>query len=344
MAEMETVISSPEFTRSLEKNRTVLNSAFDYYSSGVSRIDPEDIFNAFTVIMNPLYSSGLTVSDKSLISIFKSLLDLISKKMIGAEGRNRELEKHFYAIAERYKNLLAEYGGIFLLNIFNALLNLNAKKNISAEEWVSLISTLPEDIGMEEFRIYGFISAWICGAASAGETAARLIKSADHEIIKKIFKIDTSENIDPADIAGIMIKDPWRNPLTVSNKNKDLSPVFKTAGGFRGYGYEFRSLPAVVCIDDCFYATDGAVVFRLYGDYFGIELIRERNISPETIKAGGTINRFVKENYFIHDNKRHPLPAEWKSGVASIAFNKDTVVWTLNDSYKLYIAGLIKNA
>lgn len=344
MAEMEAMISNPGLIESLERNRTALNSAFDYYSTGTGRIESADIFKVFAGIMNPLYDSGMTVSDKILISIFRCVLNLISKKMAGSKARNKELEKHLYAVSEKHKNLLAEHGGMFLINVLNALLNLAAKKNVAVEEWASLISALPENITMDEFRRYGFIAAWICGAASAGETAVGLIRHSDHEIIKKIFKIDDSENINTADIAEAMIKDPWRNPLPGINKDKGLSPVFKTAGGFLGYGYEFRSLPAVVSIDDCFYATDGVDVFRLYGDYFGIELIRDKNISPDLIKPGGVINRFVKDNNFIYDNKRYPIPAEWKTGVSSIAFNHNTVVWTLNDSYKLYIAGIRKNA
>jgi hypothetical protein len=344
MAEMEAMISNPGLIKSLERNRTALNSAFDYYSAGTGRIESADIFKVFARIMNPLYDSGMTVSDKILMSIFRCVLNLISKKMAGAKARDNELEKLLYIAAEKHKNLLAEHGGIFLINVLNALLNLSAKKNVSAEEWTSLISALPEVITMEEFRRYGFIAAWICGAASAGETAAGLIKNSDPEIIKKIFKADDSENINTADIAEAIIKDPWRNPLPAINKNKDSSPVFKTAGGFRGYGYEFKSLPVVVCTDDCFYAADGVEVFRLYGDYFGIELIREKNISPGIIKPGGVINRFVKDNNFIYENKNYLLPADWKTGVTSIAFNKNTVVWTLNDSYKLYIAGIRNNA
>ena len=85
--------------------------------------------------MNPLFENGFKVQDKILISIFKSLLNLISKKMIGEKGKNRELEKHLFAIAERYKSLLAGYGGIFIINILNALINLDSKKNVSAAGW-----------------------------------------------------------------------------------------------------------------------------------------------------------------------------------------------------------------
>ena len=77
---METVTINPVFIKSLEKNRSALNAAFEYYHSGESRVEPSDIFNTFARLLNPLYDNNKIVSDKILISIFKSLLKLISKK------------------------------------------------------------------------------------------------------------------------------------------------------------------------------------------------------------------------------------------------------------------------
>jgi hypothetical protein len=344
MAEMETVIINPEFVKSLEKNRSILNSAFEYYNSGMNRIESSDIFNVFTRIMNPLYDNGPAVPDKISVSIFITLLNLISKKLIGSNCRDREQEILLFAMTDRFKNLLAEHGGSFLINILNALINLTSKKNISVRRWASLLLSLPADTDLDGFRKYGFIAAWICGAAAAGERSASLIRTADPSVLKILFNIADNENINPENIADTMFKNPWENPISASREKNDLSPVFKTAGGFRGYGFEFRSLPLVVSIDECFYAADGSDVFRLYGDYFGIELVREKNINQESIHPGGVINRFVKGRTFTFDNKSHPLPAQWKTGVTSIAFNKNTVVWTLNDSYKLYIAGIRNNA
>jgi hypothetical protein len=341
---METVIIHPEFIKSIEKNRSVLNTAFEYYSTGMNNIEPSDIFNALTRILNPLYDSGLAVKDQVLISIFKSLLNLISKKLIGPNGREKNLEIILFSITDRYKHLLAEHGGKLIINVSNAIINLTQKKRMPVNRWASLVLSLPEDISIYDFQKYGFIAAWICGAACAGENAVPLVRTADPEVIKKLFDVKDSENFSPENIADAMIKNPWRNPSTSASEKYDLSPVFKTAGGFRGYGFEFRSLPSVVLIDECFYVTDSSDVYRLYGDCFGIELVREKTINLQGIHPGGVINRFVKGRTFIFDNKNYPLPPEWKSGVTSIAFNKNTVVWTLNDSYKIYIAGIINNA
>ena len=209
------------------------------------------------------------------------------------------------------------------------------------ERWSSLILSLPENIDLEEFRRYGFIIAWICGASSAGESAAELIRTLKPEIIKIIFNIETTAHTTAERIAENIIKDPWSNPVSDLNDNYTI-PVFNTAGGFHGYSFEFRAIPVVVTIDEKFYATDGIDVYRLYCDYYGIELIRDGSVNQEIIKPGGVVNRFVKDHNFIFGKKICPLPVEWKTGITSIAFNSNTVVWTLKDSYKLYIAGITK--
>lgn len=340
MAEMETVITSPEFVKSLEKNRSALNAFYEYYNSAESRIDSADIFSVFAKILSPLYDCGMTVSDNVLLSVFKCILKLISKRMVGEKARNREFEHHFFAIAEKYKNLLAGNGGVFLINIINPLMNLYAKKNFPVARWVSIVLSFPENTGLDEFKRYGFIAAWICGSAVAGESAAEMVRTLSPEITRILFGIDASGAAAHSNIADAVIKNRWRNPAADDKDDSGSSPVFRTAGGFCGFGNEFSALPSVVSIDENFYASDGHEVFRLYADCYGTELIRDHGVDPDMIRPGGVINRFVKDRNFLFDNKSWPLPPEWKNGVSTIAFNRNTVVWTLKDSYKLYIAGI----
>ena len=330
---------NPELVKALEKNRTALNSAFEYFISGENRIESHDIFNVLTKVLTPVYRDGIAVTDSMILSIFKSLLKLIAKKMLGESARNREIESCFYTIIERYKSLLAEHGGIFITTIFNALLNLELKNSFPLSRWTSVVSSLPRDIDIDEFRKYGFITSWVCGAASASENSADMMISAKPEIIRLIFNLKESDSINPAIIAKTMTEYPWRDPV-LSPDIKNLQPLFKTAGGFRGYGHEFRRLPVVASIDENFYATDGVEVFRLYADYYGVELTGDASVTPDKIRPGGVINRFIINRDFIFNTKSYPLPPEWKNGVSSIAFNSSTVIWTLTDSYKIYIAGV----
>jgi hypothetical protein len=339
MAEMERV-TNVKFAESLERNRTALNSAFDYFSSGDSSSDPEDVLNIFTGLLNPLFDEELNVTDKTVISVFKSLLKLKSKGLIGKNGRFRDLEKHLYSIAAFHKRLLSDHGGLFLISIFNALLNLHGKNITPIEKWVSILSTLDPDIEFGTFRKAGFILAWRCGAASGRESAAELIGTLDHEILKTVFELKNIDDSAVKKLHEIITNEPWRDPTDFSLGESATIPVFRTAGGFSGYGREFRSLPAAALIDDCIYATDGSEVFKLHADYYGTELIRDNEIKPESIRPGGVINRFVKEGNFTINNKSYPLPSGWKTGITSIAVSRNSIVWTLRDSYKLYIAGI----
>ncbi|PKL16707.1 MAG: hypothetical protein CVV49_14775 [Spirochaetae bacterium HGW-Spirochaetae-5] len=339
MAQMERV-TNIKFAESLERNRTALNSAFDYFSSGDSSSDPEDVLNIFTGLLNPLFDEGLNVTDKTVISVFKSLLKLKSKGLIGKNGRFKNLERHLYSIAACHKRLLSEHGGLFMINIFNALLNLYGKNITSIEKWVSILSTIDPDIEFDTFRKAGFILAWRCGAASGRESAAELIRTLDHKILNAVFEMKNIDNSAVKQLHKIITNEPWRDPADFSIDNSAVPPVFRTAGGFSGYGREFRSLPAAAVIDDCIYATDGLDVFKLHADYYGSELIRDNEVKPESIRPGGVVNRFVKDGSFIINNKSYPLPSGWKTGITSIAVSRNIIVWTLRDSYKLYIAGI----
>ncbi len=331
---------NPEFVKALERNRGQINAAFEFNNSGDSHVESSEIFSALARVMVPLFDKQLTVTDNNVVSIFKGLLKLLSKRLIGNSSRDKELENNFYRIIDKHNSLLSEHGGSFLLEVFNALLNLKEKKLSSAGRWSEIISDLPVEIDRDTFRKCGFIAAWICGAASARETAAEIILSVDPEIIRLIFSIETFNNKKPEDLSGIINKNPWSNPVSFLIDKHEISPVFKTAGGFTGYGYVFRRVPAVSAIHDIFYATDGTDVFRIYADFYGVELIRDSAVKPEMIQPGGVINRFVKGRDFVIDKHSYPLPAEWKNNITSIAFNADTVIWTLADSYKIYIAGV----
>jgi hypothetical protein len=339
MAEMEKV-TNIKFTESLERNRTALNSAFDYFYSGGNTVDSGDVLNIFTRLLNPLFEEDLNVTDKTVISVFKTVLKLASNGLIGRNGRFKNAEKHLYSIAACHKKLLSEYGGIFLINIFNALLNLYGKNNISIGEWVSIIASFDPDIELDTLRKAGFILAWRCGAASGREKAAELIGMLDHQILKTVFEIKDTDDSAIKRLHEIIINEPWRDPAGVFTDESETAPVFRTAGGFRGYGKEFRSPPALALFDENIFATDGSDVFKLHADYYGTELIRDYEIKPEIIRPGGVINRFVKDGNFTINSKSYPLPAGWKAGVTSIALNRHSIVWTLRDSYKLYIAGI----
>jgi len=342
MAEMERVINN-NFAESLKRNRSALNPVFEYFNSGDSNIDTSDVQNIFSSLLNPLFEQGFSVSDKVINSTFRSVLKLISKGLIGKNGRFKDLENHFYSITGYHKKLLSEHGGLFLINVFNALFNLQEKNTASIDKWASVLCSINPDIDLETFHKSGFILAWRCGAAGGRENAAALIPSLDREILKLIFKIESMDDSTVKKIYDTIISNPWRDPVSAFQKNPDVSPVFTTAGGYRGFGKEFRSLPAAASIEDVIYVTDGIDVFRLHADYFGTELIREKNINPEMIKPGGVINRFIKDGTFIFNRMGYLLPSQWKDGITSIAVSRHSIAWTLRDSCKLYIAGIRGN-
>jgi len=339
MAEMETVIS-PELAEILEKNRSALNAAFEYYSSGDTLIDQADILNAFTRVINPIYDSGGALQDKIILSVFISLLKLFSKRLIGHSGRHKELEENFYTITGSRRKLLTEYGGTFLIYIFNALLNLNLKKISSETRWVTLISALPGEMEMDSFLRTGFVTAWRCGAASARENAVLMIPSLDFEIVNKIFDIESSDIRVRDTLSETISKNPWRDPASIINGENEKPVEFRTAGGFRGFGGAFRSLPVVCCIENYIYASDGTEVFQLFADYYGIELVREHVITPENVFEKASVIKNISDGKINLSGAGHTLPAGWKSGITSTAVDGNTIVWTVKDSYKLYIAGI----
>jgi len=144
----------------------------------------------------------------------------------------------------------------------------------------------------------------------------------------------------PEKIFEIMTNDPWRDLSSVENNCHETLPVFKTAGGFSGFGSQFCSLPVAVLIDDSFYATDGEEVFRIFADYYGVELVRDHSLTPDEVLSAAVLDSSISDGKIYFCGNGFTLPAGWKTGITSIAVNKNTAVWTLKDSYKLYIAGI----
>lgn len=331
---MERVISA-EMRSSLERNRSMLNSLFEYHRSVNREPDHEDLLSLFLRMASPVYDRGPGMSDELFCSLFGTALTLTGKGFLGRDGRFRNLEEMLLRILDSYHLLLANYEN-FALHVFNALFNVNLKGGGAVQGWCDRMVMLAGD-DMNKFMRNGFITAWRCGLARYRGEAMNMLDSLTCDEAGKIFNTEKISDAEMKAIISSIKKDPWFAPGSVQGQG---GPVYLHAGGFSGYGGEFISLPYVFTRGGDLFATDRNSIFRIYPDVFGVELVQENEVRPEgeLFARVGTV--YGRNREIIHRGRSYPLPDFCDGDIRSAASCGSTVAWTMQNSYRIYIAGI----
>jgi len=105
-------------------------------------------------------------------------------------------------------------------------------------------------------------------------------------------------------------------------------------------GGNFKTVPRVYCHEGLLFASDAESVYRIYADSFGVELVAEAAAEP--VKGPSSVKKELKirDNKFIYGDRFFNLPEYCGGDPKSLATSGGTVVWTMKNSYRVYIAGL----
>ncbi len=334
---MERVIPE-EMRRAVERNRSALNGLFDYHRSVHREPDHADIMDLFYRMASPLFVKGISPPDDLLCGIFSAVLTLAGKGYIGNSGRYREVEEFFFSMLEAFPSLLATEKN-FAVSLFNALFNVYLKSRKVMTEWCEKMISFTGYIDYGTFRGTGFVLAWRCGMARYREQAVETAGTLGDDAVRAIFDLNKSNDI--REFVSLIKYDPW---FTFPAASAGRGPVFVPADGFSGYGGHFKRIPSVFTVDDILFASDGNGVYRIYADTFGVELVNEPGMDP--FKSTGAKPGIVygKTGEIIINGKSYPLPDYCRGDVLSAASSGGTVAWTMTGSYRIYIAGSVKNA
>ncbi|HRX48230.1 MAG TPA: hypothetical protein P5120_11985 [Spirochaetota bacterium] len=333
---MEKIIP-PGMRSSLERNRSAMNSIFEFHRSVNREPDYDDILLMFYRIISPVYERGREFADDLLCGIFDSVLKLCGKGYIGRGGRFPAVEDLFFTMLNSFGDLLTAQKD-FPVVLFNALFNVYQKSEEAMKDWGDKMPLLSCSDDFESFRKKGFILAWRLGVARYRERALELIDSLSADDIRKIFEPENFNNDDTEEFISSLKINLWKNPGNISAEAK---PVFLFTDGFRGYGGHFSNIPSVFSSDGELYAADGDAVFRIYADIFGVELVHE----PEMVQVkknrsdAGLVYGSTGE--IILNGRSTPLPEFCRGDIRSSASAGQTIAWTVNSSYKIFIAGIV---
>jgi len=321
---------------SLERNRSALNSLFEYYRPVSREPDYDDVLSLFYSMILPVYTNGFIFSDDLLCGAFSTVLNLNSKGYIGREGRFKDVEKKFFTMLGIFAELFSSEKE-FAAALFNALLNLYAKSPGAMDAWCEKIKLLNCVSDFEAFRKKGFILAWRYGMARYRSESVKMIESLKSDELCIIFDSDLLKKAGVEEFISSIKKDPWYNPFAMNHVG---GPVFLHVDGFSGYGGHFNTVPDVFSFDGELFAADGNDIYRIYADSFGVELMHEPDLKPDKLSGDGAGMVYGITGKIVLNGKSYQLP-DFSSGVIrSSASIGHTSAWTMQSSYKIFIAGI----
>lgn len=321
---------------SLERNRSALNSIFEYYRS-VNRVpDYDDILSLFYRMVKPAYEQGIAFSDDLLCGLFNTVLKLSCKGYIGRDGRFSEVEEKFFLMINSFPGLLASEKK-FTADLYNALFNLYSKSKDAMEKWSAKMILSNSEKNIDDFRRYGFILAWRCGIARYRSEALKLIDFLNKDEIKIIFDLENFTEVQIEKFIASIKKDPW---VDAGGTKDERVPVFLFTDGFSGYGGHFKSIPDVFSSDSDLFAEEGSNIYRIFADSFGVELVHEPDISFDKGSVSGAGMVYGITGQIVIGGKSYELPDFSSGKIRSSASVSHTSAWTLQNSYKIFIAGI----
>lgn len=320
----------------LERNRSKLNSIFEHHRSVNREHDHDDILSLFHRMISPVYEKGLTFSDEMLCRTFGVLLNLAARGYIGKSGRFPEIEEKFFEMLVSFCVLFSSHKN-FSVELFNALINLYSKTPDVMNAWCEKIQHLNCGIDIDDFRRKGVVLAWRYGMARFRSEAVRILNNLNSDDLNLIFDTDISGESFTEEFIHSIINVPWFNPCKSNAAN---APVFLYADGFTGFGGHFKSVPDVFSFDGELFAADGNDVYRIYADSFGVELVHEPALKPDKLSGNGAGMVYGITGTIVLGGKSYKLP-EFSSGIIrSSASVGHTSAWTVQSSYKIFIAGI----
>jgi len=335
MAEMERVIPAG-MKDSLERNRSALNSIFEYHRSVNREPDHDDIISLFYRMISPVYEKGLTFSDEMLCSTFGVVLNLACKGYIGKNGRFPDVEDKYFKLLNCFCALFSANES-FSVELLNALINLHSNSPDVLNAWCEKIQQMNCGIDMDDFRNKGVVLAWRCGMARFRSEAVGILNKVNRDDLNLIFDSAISGDSEIEEFIDSIKSDPWFNTC---KSDEAGNPVFLYADGFTGFGGHFKSIPDVFSFEGELFAADGFDIYRIYADSFGVELVHEPDLKQEKVSGNGAGMVYGITGTIVLGGKSYQLP-DFSSGIIrSSASVGHTSAWTVQNSYKIFIAGI----
>ena len=323
MAAMEK-ISLPQLIVELSDNSALYNQWYNESEMKYGNLPSQTLASWMVEVVEPIVEAtvALNSAPEKIHEVVKALY-LESLKLIGSglAIRYEDEYKAAWLLMAQMPNLVVKFPTKTISLLNDVLLNLHMYAPEKTMYWCKLIESSSVEIKtIEDFKIAGRMYAWKCGLA---HLRARL--KADFAELSENLQQNILHNLGSDKNTYDFFEKPW------PNTNTKFEGV---QGGFKGITGFFEHPPMLAQIGEHIFVTDSKSSYALFADQFGKVLIPANSVDA---------------TYIVSNSKQLETSEKWiekinaemdVSTISSVVTTKETLVFTLQNSYFLYLFSL----
>ncbi|WP_144888973.1 hypothetical protein [Flavobacterium tiangeerense] len=317
-------ISLPQLIAELSDKSALYNQWYKESEMKYGTIPSQTLANWIVEVVEPIVEATVALNSASekVHEIVKALY-LETLKLIGSglAIRYEDEYKAAWLLMAKMPNLVVKFPIKTILLLNDVLLNLHRYAPEKTSYWCKLIESNAVVIKtIEDFKIVGRIYAWKCGLAHI-----RTRLKADYAALSENLQHTILQNLGSDITAYDLFENPW------SNSNTKFEGV---QGGFVGTTGYFEHPPRLAQIGEHIFVSDSKSSFALFADQFGKVLLPANAVDAAYIvskaKQLDTSEKWIEKVNAEMDT----------STISSVVATKDTLFFTLQNSYFLYVYSL----
>ena len=323
MAAMEK-ISLSQLIVELSDNSALYNQWYKESEMKYGNISSQTLANWMVDVVEPIVEAtvALNSATEKVHEVVKALY-LEALKLIGSglAIRYEDEYKAAWLLMAQMPNLVVKFPTKTISLLNDVLLNLHMYAPEKTMYWCKLIvSSRIEIKTIEDFKIAGRMYAWKCGLAHL-----RIRLNGDFAELSENLQRTILQNLGSDKTADDLFENPW------SNRNIKFEGV---QGGFVGTTGFFEHPPKLAQIGEHIFVSDSKSSYALFADQFG-KVLHPANA--------------VDAAYIVSKAKQLDTSEKWiekvnaemdTSTISSNVATKDTLFFTLQNSYFLYVYSL----
>ena len=323
MAAMEK-IRLPQLIEELSDNSTLYNQWYRESEMKYGSIPSQTITSWMVEVVEPIVEAvvALNSASEKVHEVVKALyLEILKLIGNGLAIRYEDEYKAAWLLMAKMPNIVVKFPIKTILLLNDVLLNLHRYAPENVSYWCKLIESSTIEIKtIDDFKIAGRIYAWKCGMAHI-----RTRLKADYAKLSENLQLKILLNLDQDKTADDLFENPW------SNSNTKFEGV---QGGFVGSTGYFEHPPRLAQIGEHIFVSDSKNTYALFADQFGKVLLPANTIDTSYI-VSRTKSLDTSEKWFGKVSTEID-----SSTISSVVRTKDTLVFTLQNSFFLYVYSL----
>ncbi len=323
MASMEKISFQPLIAE-LSDNSALYNQWYNESEMKFGNLDAHFIASWMVEVIEPIVKAfvALNTAPEKTHEVVKALY-LESLKLIGSGMaiRYKDEYKEAWLLLAKMPNLAVKFPVKTISLLHDVLSNLQVHAPEKTVQWCKFVESSSTEIKtIEDFKTVGRIYAWKCGLAHL-----RIRLKADFETLSENLQHTIVKTIDSPENAIEFFENPW------SNNHTKFEGV---QGGFKGMRGFFEEPPVLAQIGEYIFAADSKSTYAVFADQFGKVLIPANAVEATDISSNSKRVSNL-EKWLGKDNNQIDTAA-----ISSVVATRDTLVFTLQNSYFIYLYSL----